>query len=68
MKSIEKDRILRLNCPGFGEESFLTSGRAKPLDYYTAIIVNPVSTLHLFDRDPTARGSLDATLVRYSSC
>ncbi len=35
MKSIEKDRILRLNCPGFGEESFLTSGRAKPLDYYT---------------------------------
>ncbi|MBX9953047.1 MAG: hypothetical protein K2Y39_27995, partial [Candidatus Obscuribacterales bacterium] len=52
MKSIEKDRILRLNCPGFGEESFLTSGRAKPLDYYTAIIVNPVSTLHLFDRDP----------------
>ena len=31
MKSIQKEQILRLNCPGFGEESYLTIGKAKPL-------------------------------------
>lgn len=52
MKAIEKEQILRLNCPGFGEESYLNYGKAKPLNEYTVIAVNPTSILHLFDRDP----------------
>ncbi|HEY9788210.1 MAG TPA: hypothetical protein V6D17_22670, partial [Candidatus Obscuribacterales bacterium] len=60
MKTLEKEKILRLNCPGFGEESFLTSGRAKSLDAYEAIIVNPVSILHLFDRDPDLVRQIEA--------
>lgn len=51
MKVILKEEILRLNCPGFGEPSFLTIGQAKSLDAYKAIFVNPESILHLFDRD-----------------
>src|SRR6516164_9571106 len=51
MKVILPEEILRLNCPGFGEQSFLSSGKAKSLDAYKAIFVNPLSILHLFDRD-----------------
>lgn len=49
---IDKDRVLRLNCPGFGEETHLNLGRAKTLDNYQVIIANPVSLLHLFDKGP----------------
>lgn len=52
MKSIEREKVLRLNCPGFGEESYLNLGRAKSLDNYQVIIANPVSLLHLFDKGP----------------
>jgi hypothetical protein len=52
MKSIDRERVLRLNCPGFGEESHLNLGRAKSLDNYQVIIANPVSLLHLFDKGP----------------
>jgi hypothetical protein len=52
MKMIDKDRVLRLNCPGFGEETHLNLGRAKSLDNYQVIIANPVSLLHLFDKGP----------------
>ncbi|MFA7336553.1 MAG: hypothetical protein WC028_07180 [Candidatus Obscuribacterales bacterium] len=52
MKSIEREKVLRLNCPGFGEESHLNLGRAKSLDNYQVIIANPVSLLHLFDKGP----------------
>jgi hypothetical protein len=52
MKMIDKDRVLRLNCPGFGEEAHLNLGRAKTLDNYQVIIANPVSLLHLFDKGP----------------
>lgn len=62
MKSIQKEQILRLNCPGFGEESFLTIGQAKPLDNYDVIIANPVSILHLFDREPDVLKEIDAKL------
>ena len=41
MKMIDKDRVLRLNCPGFGEETHLNLGRAKTLDNYQVIIANP---------------------------
>jgi len=51
MKVISKEEILRLNCPGFGEQSFLNNGRAKALDAYTVIVANPLSVLHLFDID-----------------
>lgn len=51
-RQIAADRVLRLNCPGFGEENHLNIGRAKPLDNYQAIIANPVSLLHLFDKGP----------------
>jgi|GEM_PF-675986 len=49
---IDKDRVLRLNCPGFGEETHLNMGRAKTLENYQVIIANPVSLLHLFDKGP----------------
>lgn len=62
MKSIQKEQILRLNCPGFGEESFLTIGKAKPLDNYDVIVANPVSILHLFDREPEVLKEIDAKL------
>ncbi len=52
MKSIDRERVLRLNCPGFGDESHLNLGRAKSLDNYQVIIANPVSLLHLFDKGP----------------
>jgi hypothetical protein len=63
MTSIQKEQILRLNCPGFGEESFLTIGKARSLDSYSVIIVNPVSILHLFDRAPDAVKEIDTKLA-----
>ncbi|CAN5592748.1 hypothetical protein BH10CYA1_BH10CYA1_10510 [soil metagenome] len=62
MKSIQKEQVLRLNCPGFGEESYLTIGKAKPLDNYDVIVANPVSILHLFDRDPDVLKEIDGKL------
>lgn len=62
MKSIQKEQILRLNCPGFGEESYLTIGKAKPLDNYDVIVANPVSILHLFDREPDVLKEIDGKL------
>ena len=52
--TIDKDRVLRLNCPGYGEESHLNLGQAKSLEHYQVIIANPVSLLHLFDKGPEA--------------
>ncbi|MFN8550107.1 MAG: hypothetical protein U0103_01365 [Candidatus Obscuribacterales bacterium] len=70
MKSIQREQVLRLNCPGFGEESYLTIGKAKPLDNYDVIIANPVSILHLFDRDPEVlkeiNGKLDEGLTSFT--
>ncbi|HEY9677454.1 MAG TPA: hypothetical protein V6C76_05570 [Drouetiella sp.] len=62
MKSIQKEQVLRLNCPGFGEESYLTIGKAKPLDNYDVIVANPVSILHFFDREPDVLKDIDAKL------
>jgi hypothetical protein len=63
MKSIQKEQILRVNCPGFGEENYLTVGKAKPLDAYKTIIVNPVSVFHLFDRDLDLQREIDVKLA-----
>jgi hypothetical protein len=63
MKSIQKEQILRVNCPGFGEENYLTVGKAKPLDAYKCIIVNPVSVFHLFDRDLDLQREIDVKLA-----
>lgn len=52
MAAIEKDRLLRINCPGFGRQSYFSTGCARPLQEYSVIVVNPISVLHLFDKDP----------------
>jgi hypothetical protein len=62
MSVIPSDQILRLNCPGYGEESFLSLGKARSLDTYSVIIANPVSILHLFDRDLDSVKEIDAKL------
>ncbi|GEM_PF-2785306 len=49
---VDKQKILRVNCPGYGHQSFFSSGCAEPLYNYSVIIVNPISVLHLFDKDP----------------
>lgn len=49
---LDKQKILRVNCPGFGHQSNFSNGCARPLDDYDAIVVNPISILHLFDKDP----------------
>lgn len=59
MKVIAKEEILRLNCPGFGEQSFLTVGKAKPLDSYKVVVANPLSILHLFDHAPDILKRID---------
>ena len=67
MSVIPKEQILRLNCPGYGEESFLTLGKARALDTYSVIIANPVSILHLFDRDPDTVREIEAKMSDGSS-
>lgn len=52
MRAIPKERILRVNCAGYGTEAHWNLGRAKSLNNYSAIIVNPISIAHLFDKDP----------------
>jgi len=60
MKTIAKEEILRLNCPGFGQQSDLTIGNARALDTYKAIIVNPTSILHLFDEGSDTLRQIEA--------
>ena len=67
MSVIPKEQILRLNCPGYGEESFLTLGKARALDNYSVIIANPVSILHLFDRDPESVREIETKMSEGSS-
>jgi hypothetical protein len=54
MTALSEDKILRLNCPGFGVSSILPLGEAKPLAMYDVIVVNPTSVLHLFDNKSDA--------------
>jgi hypothetical protein len=49
MRTILREEILRVNCPGFGEQSLFSLDKARSLESYQVIIVNPVSLLHLFD-------------------
>lgn len=48
MSALSEDKVLRLNCPGFGVSSTLALGEAKPLAMYEVIVVNPISVVHLF--------------------
>lgn len=50
--ALEKQKILRINCPGYGQQSYFSVNCAQPLYEYSAIVVNPISILHLFDKDP----------------
>jgi len=59
LKSLQAEAILRLNCPGYGSTSSLTSGDALPLTEYKVIIVNPVSIVHLFGEDPNVIKLID---------
>lgn len=52
MRQIPKERILRVNCAGYGTDAHWNLGRAKSLNNYSAIVVNPTSIAHLFDKDP----------------
>ncbi|MDR3616228.1 MAG: hypothetical protein P4L53_21895 [Candidatus Obscuribacterales bacterium] len=63
MNSIQKEQILRVNCPGFGEENYFSVGKAKSLDAYKVIIVNPVSIFHLFDNDLKLQKEIDNDLA-----
>lgn len=54
MTALSEDKILRVNCPGFGLSSILPLGEAKPLAMYDVIVVNPTSVLHLFDNKSDA--------------
>jgi len=60
MSGVEKERILRINCPGFGVQSYLSAGCAQPLTDYEVLIVNPISVLHLFDKDPDLLKQIEA--------
>lgn len=62
MRTIPKERILRVNCPGFGVNANFNLGSAKPLNEYSAIVVNPVSIAHLFDKDPEVVRRIDKSL------
>jgi hypothetical protein len=63
MNSIQKEQILRVNCPGFGEENYFSAGKAKSLDAYKVIIINPVSIFHLFDNDLKLQKEIDDDLA-----
>ncbi|MEZ4544203.1 MAG: hypothetical protein R3C24_09910, partial [Cyanobacteriota/Melainabacteria group bacterium] len=63
MRTIPKERILRVNCPGYGVEANFNLGNAKPLNNYSAIIVNPTSIAHLFDKDPELVRRIDTSLA-----
>ena len=52
-----------MNCPGFGEENYFSVGKAKSLDAYKVIIVNPVSIFHLFDNDLKLQKEIDNDLA-----
>jgi hypothetical protein len=54
MTALSEDKVLRVNCPGFGVSSILPLGEAKPLAMYDVIVVNPTSLLHLFDNKSDA--------------
>lgn len=63
MESIQKSQILRVNCPGFGEDGYFTVGKARAFDTYKVIIVNPTSILHVFDQDANLRAACDSKLA-----
>lgn len=49
MSNLSADKVLRVNCPGFGVSSTLPLGEAKPLAMYDVIVINPTSIVHLFE-------------------
>lgn len=49
MSSLPEEKVLRINCPGFGTSTTLPLGEAKPLAMYDVIIINASSVLHMFD-------------------
>jgi hypothetical protein len=58
MSNLSADKVLRVNCTGWGTSSTLPLGEAKPLAMYDVIVVNPVSIVHLFE--PKSDGAKQA--------
>lgn len=64
MRSIPKQRILRVNCPGYGVDSYFDLKEAKELKKFTAIIVNPSSIVHLYKKDQDLARRVDEAIAQ----
>lgn len=67
MSNLSADKVLRVNCPGFGISSTLPLGEAKPLAMYDVIVINPVSIVHLFEPKSDVAKQIDRTIADGSS-
>ncbi|MBX9692109.1 MAG: hypothetical protein K2Z81_06980 [Cyanobacteria bacterium] len=67
MRTIPRERVLRVNCSGFGQDKFWDPGSAKPLNEYSVILVNPVSISHLFDKDPEMTRNVEQAMLEGAS-
>ncbi len=63
MSNLAADKVLRVNCPGFGVSSTLPLGEAKPLAMYDVIVVNPSSIVHLFEPKSDVARQIDKILA-----
>lgn len=62
MSNLAPEKVLRINCPGWGVSSTLPLGEAKPLAMYDVIVINPTSIIHLFEPESAAVKQVDHLL------
>lgn len=67
MSNLSADKVLRVNCPGFGVSSTLPLGEAKPLAMYDVIVINPTSIVHLFEPKSDVARQIDQVLANGES-
>lgn len=63
MSNLAADKVLRVNCPGWGVSSTLPLGEAKPLAMYDVIVINPTSIIHLFEPKSDTAKQVDKLLA-----
>lgn len=63
MSNLAADKVLRVNCPGWGVSSTLPLGEAKPLAMYDVIVINPTSIIHLFEPKSDAAKQIEKALA-----
>jgi hypothetical protein len=63
MSNLAADKVLRVNCPGFGTSSTLPLGEAKPLAMYDVIVINPTSIVHLFEPKSDVARQIDRVVA-----